>query len=171
MFKFKSGKEVTDSVGLLITLLVRYPEIAKINYEPENQLIKMSFLIKSDVNENVISKFVQDLKSSILTFNYLEQVDNIELLVNYEINDDCISIDIYRDINTITSSEISLIVQLFQKDFSNSVIADSNEFFYEDELVWQEELISDMLENLKKSNPVKKLLAFRDDGKVRVFDK
>jgi len=28
-----------------------------------------------------------------------------------------------------------------------------------------------MLENLKSALPVKKLLAFRDEGKVRVFDK
>lgn len=171
MFKFKSGKEVTDSVGLLITILVRYPEIAKINYEPEKQHIKMSFLIKNDINKELITKFTSDLKESIITFNYLQQINNIDVEINCDINEEYITIELYRDIDTLTASEINLIAHLFQTEFNRSIIADSNELFYEDELVWQEELITDMLENLKGSLPIKKLLAFRDDGKVRVFDK
>lgn len=171
MFKFKSGKEVTDSVGLLITILVRYPEIAKINYEPEKQHIKMSFLIKNDITTEVLEKFIKNLKASIITFNYLQHIENIELETNIHTNDAYITIDLYRDIDTLSASEINLIVQLFQSGFTSSIIADSNEQFYEDELVWQEELITDMLENLKTALPIKKLLAFRDEGKVRVFDK
>lgn len=171
MLKFKSGKEVNDSVGLLITILVRYPEIAKINYEPDNQLIKMSFLIKNDVQEETLKRFISGLKESIITFNYIEQVTNIIVDATFTINDDYINIELFRDIDTLTVNEINLITQLLQLSFANNIIADNNEVFFEDELQWQEELITDMLENLKDSLPAKKLLAYRDEGKVRVFDK
>ena len=171
MLKLKSGKEVNDSVGLLITILVRYPEIAKINYEPDNQLIKMSFLIKNDVQEETLKRFISGLKESIITFNYIEQVTNIIVDASFTINDDYINIELFRDIDTLTVNEINLITQLLHLSFSDNIIADNNEVFFEDELQWQEELITDMLENLKDSLPAKKLLAYRDEGKVRVFDK
>ena len=171
MFKFKSGKEVSDSVGLLITILVRYPEISKINYEPENQMIKMTYLIKNTFSEEELDHSFGNLKECVLTFNYLQQNNNISVETKYEINEDYITLDLYRDIDTFTVSELNVIIQLLHTDFPKSVIVDSNEFFYEDELQWQEELITDMLENLKKALPLKKMLAFRDEGKVRVFDK
>lgn len=171
MIKFKSGKEVSDSVGLLITILVRYPEISKINYEPEKQTIKLTYLIKNNFSEEELSKFFGNLKECILTFNYLQQNKNIFVEIENQINEDYITLDLYRDIDTFTVNELNVIIQLLHSDFPKSVIVDTNEFFYEDELQWQEELITDMLENLKNALPVKKLLAFRDEGKVRVFDK
>ena len=171
MFKYKTGKEVTDSVGLLITILLRYPEIAKINYEPEQEIIKMSFLINNDIPQDKLQRFISDLRDSIFTFNFLEQVEPSKIQISTVSNEEYITIELYRDINTLTVNEINLIVKLFHLHLSNLIIADNNDVFVEDELLYQEAIITDMLENLKTSRPVKKLLAFRDEGKVRVFDK
>lgn len=171
MFKFKSGKEVSDSVGLLITILIRYPEMSKINYEPDNQMIKMTYLIKNNFAKEEVDRFFRNLKESILTFNYLQNNKNISVNTEYEINEEYITLDLFRDIDTFTVSELNMIIQLLHTDFLKAVIVDTNEFFYEDELQWQEEVITDMLENLKNALPVKKMLAFRDEGRVRVFDK
>jgi hypothetical protein len=39
-------KNPADSIGLLVSLLIRYPEITAINYEPERKVLRLSFLIE-----------------------------------------------------------------------------------------------------------------------------
>ena len=58
-----------------------------------------------------------------------------------------------------------------QQHFSDYLLADDNESFLEEDLELQEEMIGHMLENIKGTTIGKKLIAFREEGRVLVFNK
>ena len=52
-FRYKSNRNnVTDSVGLLISILLRYPEVATINFDPDHHLLKFTFIYLQVLGNN-----------------------------------------------------------------------------------------------------------------------
>jgi Zn-dependent oligopeptidase len=82
----------------------------------------------------------------------------------------CTFIEIHRDVDTITREEISLLIQLLSEEFAAALIVDSRDNDQEEQEV-QEELIGHMLEHFRVINQHNKLFAYREDGRVLVFNK
>jgi len=78
---------------------------------------------------------------------------------------------IVRDVKTLSKGEIALIITLLRDNFKNRLVTDHNDSMLEEDLLVQEELIEDMLENLKKGQANHKLIGIREDGRVLVFNK
>ncbi|MDS1029044.1 hypothetical protein RDV78_00825 [Bacillota bacterium LX-D] len=169
--KYKNGEEVSDSIGLLISILVRYPEVSSTNYDPENSILTLSFTLTKINDENKINCFIEKFVTCLETLNFLEDREPSIIEIKHITYDKLIMLEIQRDVNTITHSEIALIISLLQEEFTHNIVADDNDSFMEEDLQMQEELIVNMLENLKESNLGKKLIAFREEGRVLVFNK
>ncbi|MDA8212566.1 MAG: hypothetical protein M0021_11920 [Clostridia bacterium] len=163
-------KNPADSVGLLVSLLVRYPEITSINYEPERKVLRMSFLIEQVISGEQQLKLIARLKQYLEGHAYLkgQQPETIE--VTNLTMERCTFLEIYRDVDTITKEEISLLIELLVEEFGGYLIVDSRNSDQEDQEV-QEELIGHMLDHFRVLNQRNKLFAFREDGRVLVFNK
>jgi mevalonate kinase len=168
---YKNGKEVSDSISLLISILVRYPEVATINFHPEKKVLKFTFIITDMLNQLAVQEFKKDLINSIEVFNMLE--NKIPSIIDIKINitEDFALLEVTRDVETLTKDELSLYIAILQSKFTKNLVTDDNEHVLEEDLLFQEELIGHMLENLKVTNQDKCLIAFREEGKVLVFNK
>ncbi len=167
----QKDNEVSDSVGLLISILVRYPEVGTINYDPRRQTLKFTFIFASNIESASIEKFDRILNDSISTYNYLESKSPECIEMNYQFCDNFTLLEICRDVNTLAKEELSLIIQLVYDYFKQELVTEKNDYYLEEDLIMQEELIEHMLENLKTATPEKNLIAFREDGRVLVFNK
>jgi len=76
-----------------------------------------------------------------------------------------------RDLDTLAQEEINLIVELFRQYFNKNLVTEDHEHLIEEDLLAQEEMIDNMLESIKDSTEDKYLFAFREEGKVLVFNK
>jgi hypothetical protein len=72
----------------------------------------------------------------------------------------------------MSRGEIGLTIKLLRDRFTDRLVADRNDAMLEEDLLLQEEVIEDMLENMrKKDNDDHSLIGIREDGRVFVFNK
>lgn len=174
MLRYKNGDNVSDSVELLISMLVKYPEIGTINFDPENNNIKITFIMLKLIGEQVLEKFRGTLLSCLKTFYYLEGKQPDSLEVNYSFCEDITLLEYIRDVSTLTSEEISLTIEAVKEGFAEYLLSDSgddNNREVEDELLEDDELIGKLLDNVRYAAADKKLIAFREEGRVMIFNK
>lgn len=169
--QYKNGENVSDSVELLISMLVRYPEIGTINFDPQTNNIKITFMMLKLFQEQVLEAFRNNLISCLETLHFLEG-ENPELLeVNYSFCEDVTLLDVKRDVRSLSGEEISLTILIVRDCFSEFLLSDNEDETGGDELIQDEELIGKLLENVRYTGADKKLLAFREEGRVMVFNK
>lgn len=170
-FKYQGAEDVTDGVGLLVSILVRYPEVATINFDPGQQIVKFNFIITGVPDSLEIDRFNLLLMDSIEAYNTLEGKSARLTMVHYHQCDCFTMIEIHRDMETLAREEIDMIVSLLRDKLEDSLVADENHLLYEEDLLVQEEIIDHMLESVRGGCGDKKLYAFREEGRVLVFNK
>ena len=169
-YKAKQEKK-TDTVGLLISILVRYPEVATINFDPENHLLKFTFMYSQVLNEAELDNLKTKLFDSIDVYNYLEGKETRHVSLSHQVCDDLTLIEVQRDVDTLAQEEITLIVEMFHQYLNTNPVIEISEQMLEEDLIAQEEFIEHMLESVKFSSQDKYLVAFREEGRVLVFNK
>lgn len=167
--KYKNGGDVSDSISLLISILVRYPEVASINYEPNSHVLRFTFMCTKEIPE--WDSFSSETISCLETYNFFENRKAKVIGLSHLKCDRLTMIEIRRDVHTLTAEEIALIISLMHNQFPQELISDENDFLLEEDLLVQEELICHMLEIIKDEAPSQKIIAFREDGRVLVFNK
>jgi hypothetical protein len=76
-----------------------------------------------------------------------------------------------RDTGSLSQEEISLVIELMRSFFHDALVVDSTEGPLDEEHAVQEELIQEMLEDIREESASRKLIAFREEGRVLVFNK
>lgn len=169
--RYKGKENLTSSVSLLISILIRYPEVAKINYDPDHHNLKFTFIYAGILSETEINSLSENIINSIEVYNSLEYKIPQIVKIDYKNSDSLTMIEIQRDVATLVQEEIALMVNLFRQFINKTLITEENEPLVDEDLVVQEELIEHMLESVKEKSESKKLYAFRDEGRVLVFNK
>jgi len=169
--KYKHGGEVSDSIGLLISILVRYPEVGTINYEPQEQVLRFTFMLTKPLEREPLERFAQKFRKSLETYNYLEDREAQVINLKYTPYDRLMALEVQRDVTTLSRDEINLIIALVRDEFNTSLATENNDHMMEEELLIQEELIDRMLESVRGTVPQRQLIAFREEGRVMVFNK
>ncbi|WP_418789926.1 hypothetical protein [Phosphitispora sp. TUW77] len=170
-YKTAPNNEVSDSIGLLISILVRYPELGTINYDPVLQQLRFTFIFSCVLDEEKLVNFKDTVVASIQAYNAFE--NRVPLVTDVRFNpcEEFTMLEVIRDVGTLTQEELSMIIELVHHNFKKDLIFEKNDNLLEEDLLIQEELIEHMLENIKISYPEKNLIAFREDGRVLVFNK
>lgn len=165
--------DLTDSVGLLISILVRYPEVSVINYDPSKQIFKFNFICSRVINESEFNDFKKYFLECMQSFNYLEKKNANLIEISHQVYDDLTLLEIKRDVASLAQEEISLAVQIVCQYWRGNLVSDFDDHAtcVEEDLIIQDEIIEHMLESIKGSVQDKYLYAFREEGRVIVFNK
>jgi hypothetical protein len=170
---YSNGETISESSGLLISILMRYPEISTISYNPDDNIISLSFSFAHCPGEERFVESKKRLLDCLQTYSFLEGKTMPELFINWTTSDEISVLKVAYDVAALSKSEISLIISYLQEEFGDCLMKDlePGEPMGEDDLLLQEEFIGYMLENFKGAVPRKKLIAYREEGKVHVFKK
>ncbi|MCX7779353.1 MAG: hypothetical protein N2491_00400 [Negativicutes bacterium] len=163
--------QISDGVNLLISILVRYPEVGAIDYDPETQTLKLTFMLSGIPSPDDFAAAKRLLIDSMAAYHLLEGLDDAISDIALSECEQVSMLKIIRDVKTLSQGEIALIITLLRDSFKNRLVTDCNDAMPEEDLLVQEELIEDMLENLKKDQAHHKLIGIREDGRVLVFNK
>ncbi|GBF32700.1 hypothetical protein DCCM_0896 [Desulfocucumis palustris] len=169
--QYKGREDVTDSVGLLISILVRYPEVATIKYDPGEHVLKFTFIAAGVVETEKLDSIKDNLINSIEVFNILEGKEVRVTKINCQTCHNLTMVEVQRDVDTLVQEEIALIVELIHQLMENDLVMEGNDALFEEDLIIQEEIIEHMLESVKGTAGDKDLFAFREEGRVLVFNK
>lgn len=167
----QDDEQISDGVNLLISILVRYPEIGTINFDPRQDSLKMTFLLSSIPSPQEFSALEQVLLNSMLAYHMLEGVSVTTAEIQLNKYDQVAMVTILRDVHTLSKGEIALMITLLRERLKDRLITDHNEAMLEEDLLIQEELIDNMLQSMKQKEIVQSLIGIREDGRVLVFNK
>ena len=164
--------QISDGINLLISILVRYPEIGTINFDPTNNSLKLTFMISDIPTSTEFLHAKKVILSSIAAYHMLENVtgaiSDIQMSNAY---DKVVMLTIFRDVHTLSKGEIALVITLLREKFKERLVTDYNDAVPEEDLLVQEELIDNMLANMKEQHVGHGLIGIREDGRVLVFNK
>lgn len=175
MLKMNSSESSnSDSASLLISILLRFPQIGTVKLNSKQKTIWFDFMLSQDVKEPEIDLFREKLLKLLNAYHYVIQLkpslirlELRRLLENYTL------ISVGRDVASLSRGEISLIISSLNEEFAARLITDeasgTNDSF--DELGLPDELIDSMLENLRINRAFKNLTALRENGRVLIFNK
>jgi len=153
------------STGLLVSILLRYPEVGTISCSQEQQTLVLKFLVAKECDFELLkSKLTQALEMfhkiegrNMQIFRVEKQEQELDLLI------------ITRDLRSITQNEMNLIIEIMKSALGKQLITDDNNLM-EDEIIMQEEMINHMLAAMHSNGTEKNMTAVREDGRVLVFN-
>lgn len=167
----QDDETISDSVNLLISILVRYPEIGTIRFDPKSNLLKLTFMFAGMLSAEEIAEMKQLLTDSITAYHVLEKISVEKSEVKFSSYDNVTLLDFFRDVHTLSRNEIALVIALLRERCKERLFIDGNDSVMEEDLVIQEEVIESMLENMKSQRSEHSLIGIREDGRVLVFNK
>ena len=173
MQEFKQDKAVNmDGVNLLASILLRYPEIGTISFDPETDLLKITYTLDKIVLSEEFNKFKELLENSISAYHYLEEIKNAKVTISEDVYENTLFLHIVRDMDTVSQSEIKLISTLMNEHFGDAIIKGSGVGNTDqDNEGIQEELIDHMLGNVKINHVSEHIIGLWEEGRVLVFNK
>jgi hypothetical protein len=168
----KRDDRISRSVSVLVSMLVRYPEVGTVKYEPRQQTIRMGLVITGEMTDADWNRTEQDLFDTLDVYHLLEQRQPSVLDVAMESYGELTSIAITRDVATFSPEEIYTIVEFFKERFAGRLVTELVDWpANEDEMIAQDELIEELVADLEENRSSRNLIAIREDGRVMVFRK
>lgn len=158
-----------ESIGLLTTLLIRYPEVCSVNYSPVGRQLRLSFILKQQLDKKTQEQFQEEIITCVGTYIFFEKKEQPKhFKVKYTDGPGIGIVEITRDAVTLTQKEIALILNYMQDRFAGYLVSEALTL-PEDDLIEQDDFIRYMLDKLRIKYPKYKLIAVREEGRVLVF--
>lgn len=157
--------EVGSQVDLLVSLLVRFPEIGAVHYEPLEKALRFVFLLRAD--DQSASSFPCAYKAHLSVFYRLRKKKPIVSSLKLGTNPQLRVVEITRDLVTLSLEELNLTIELLRDCCGSDLVRESQAEEENDE--WEHNALIESL--LAAASPVgpERLTGFRQNGRVLVF--
>jgi len=171
MVSRRREERTSRNVSLLISMLVRYPEVGSVKYEPRQQTIRLSLLISGAMNEEEWDRTATSLLDTLEVYHLLGQRTPTTLEVERDGYGELTTIAITRDVATLSPEEIYTAIEFFRERFPGRLVVETFDYGAEDEMTAQDEMIEEILADLEENRTGQNLIAIREEGRVMVFQK
>lgn len=158
------------SVGLLMSILVRYPEVSSIKYDPESREIRFALMVGHLLSNDEYKTFQTTLSDCLDAYAYVTGRDSLLLQMSKCDYDSMTVVEIVRDVESLCQDEISLIISISNNCLGKSLVIDNDEL-YNEEIDIQDGIIDQLLDNLSDGDSERKLIGFREEGRVMIFNR
>ncbi len=162
--QYKHREKIPDGAELLISILLRYPEVGSVHYCQDRHALRFTFVVT-----NVQESSGQDLLLPALeVYHNLEGTEMQICEVDCKHEENVCILTITRDVVSMTQNEVGLIVDILKLHYAQRLVCDEGDL-PEEELLVQEEMIDEMLATIKQDDIDKSVVAVREEGRVLVF--
>ena len=166
----RDGESFNSSMSLIVSLLIRYPEIATLKLNPEDCSLNFTFIFRHKFSSDEKKAFWEELKMSLEALAVLDQAKPQIIDYSFKRQGDLSFLEIKRDIVSFSPDELSLIIKIIKGRYDREVIKEEDSETGEEDLLFQEEMIAHMLEELKEGPQDQELTGIREEGRVMIFN-
>ncbi|HBV87988.1 MAG TPA: hypothetical protein DEF42_15375 [Desulfosporosinus sp.] len=163
--QYRDGGRLQDGVGLLTSILTRYTEVGSVQYWREEHALKFKFMVNQAQDDTTLHEL---LKPALEIFHQLEGQRMRVFDIASRSEEGVSVITITRDVDSMSQREVGLIVELLKGAYKHQLIYDQI-YLPQDEQIYQEEMITQMLSSIQNIDVKKNVVALREDDKVLVF--
>ncbi len=161
----------TDTgIDAALSAFIRHPELSSIKCEGKDNTIAMEMILKGYIDEKQEQHFTLRTHQSLTLFYRLRKISGAKVKLKFSTQSEITILTLIRDNCTLSEEEINIFVLLACQEFSNVILSET------DEQLFSEQIHHDVKRTLIKKfsnkwHPDQKLIAYRDRGKMFVFDK
>ena len=168
--RLKPKSEELSSVSLLIYLLVNFPLIFTINYNLVQEKIKLSFMLKTNIEQELYIAFKKRFYVCFRAYNEIYKLGRLPKL-SRKVAKSWTLLQVTFNRKSINVEEVNLVSNLILEQFKDNVLIDhrSGSSYLEKNSTTKEDFFEYLLSRRKVNE--ENLFAFREAGKVYVFDK
>ena len=120
----QAREQARPGVQLLASMLVCFPEIASVSYDPAGGGLTLDFTVRAAIPDAEMDAFSALLIESIDTYHAIEDGVLCESQTAYERHDQLTMLHLLRPMVELTERELSLIVHLVAEKFGEHLLVD-----------------------------------------------
>lgn len=162
---FRNSEEAVDSIHFIAALLICFPEMGKVTLDSKEEGVWLDFTLKDKPSEERMTKMNQLLTDSLKLFHELEGIEGARMAFFYEAR----SLHIFRDIASLTKSEIDMLATLVKENFADLLLVEAERTADTDTLENQSEMIDYRIRFLRENHIRENMVGVREDGRVMVY--
>ncbi len=160
----------SETVDLVVSLLLRHPELSRVNIAPRKRSITFCFILNQAATRSDRRGFRAKLGEHIMGYHSLARRRPEKVGVKTSITHGLTFIAVQRDTRTVSRDEIAMIVSFVNETFTNRLLinppADDSP---EEDFAAREESVGSALDALHRGTQNKSLVGFRDDRRVLIY--
>ncbi|MGI5875069.1 MAG: hypothetical protein ACOX8R_10530 [Bacillota bacterium] len=174
MMKYDQENEMIRNVDLFISLMVCFPEVGKIRYDRDRDLLRISFLLHTVDGPAVFHEKIETIGKAVGAYHRLKNTKNYLYDLNCRDVRGYRVMEVCRDLATASRSELAFIVDLFRQHFDGMLLAERTDSLYEDDYHWyfeegRQPSLNEGQFQVDTEHFGNEILVYRDAGKVLVF--
>lgn len=159
------------SAGLLVSILLRFPEVGSVTYDPGDHSLTFTMLFRGKLSAPDFASLRELVVESVLTLAALQGTDTRVVDVERTSLKGVTALVILRDAETLTREEIAMLIALIRDRSGDAMVVEAEGGLVEEDLLMQEQLIDAALDDLRDARQQHNLIAYREGGRVMVFNK
>ncbi len=161
----------SGSTGLLVSILLRFPEVGSVTYDPHAHALRFTLLVRGKLSAPGFGELKGLITESVYALSMLQGVDTRIVRLERTTLRGVTAVEMTRDVETLTREEIAMLIALARERFGDGLVVESESGLIEEDLVVQEQLIDAALDDLRDARQHQNLIAYREGGRVMVFNK
>lgn len=177
-FSARSGgrmrsEQVRPGVQLLASVLVCFPEIESVSYDPRQEVLTMDFVVRAQLVPAEIEAFAALIAESIETYHVIEGGEASAVDFSYEQHDALTILHLARPMEELSERELSLTVQLLTERFGETLHVDPHGAETPDAefRMLQHETLERMLVAVREIPLRERLVGIRERDQVIVYNR
>jgi hypothetical protein len=162
--------ESTDTVNVIVALLVRFPEISSIVSRPADGTVKLSYVVASRLDRRAQRGLAAAITEHVGTFLELTGDEPAALEVGCEIDGAMTFVHVTRDAASFTREELMLQIALLTERFGESLLKNPppDDPIDEDPAA-RDEVVDCAIDVLRDPSRQKSLVGYREEKRVLVY--
>lgn len=169
MIAKRAAEETNDSVNLVISLLVRHPELSRVIIKPRSAAIAFFFIVRAVLDTAERARFERSVVEHTRALGALGRNGKADIAVRFSTGDDLTFVEIERDAKSIGRDEIAMIVGLVSQTFGERLVVNPPAEEGDDDMSVQEESVVTALDAVQRGRQRKGLVGFRDERRVLIY--
>lgn len=162
-------KNESSATRLLISVLIRYPEVSSVRYDPQSKSLVFSFFIKGNPTKEQQFACEDELRTYLETCsNFSRKCATMGKLL-FTTLDDITLLTYQQSIHLVSTEELVIVTHVLQLHFPEQAASDPLGLEYSD-IEQQEEIINRLLGHPETLDEDQLLVAYREDGKVYIYN-
>lgn len=158
----------TRGLGTLIAVMMRYPEVSSVQYDPDDKTLSVSFILRRALEEPTWQGLADHLSDVLTTYRAVTGRPLGTIALSRLSLGSVTGLELTRDVLTVSVEEVGMTIEVLRDLFDTDVLADPHDLL-EEEMLLQEETIQESLEAIVQGGSGH-LVALRDEGRVVVFN-
>ena len=167
MIERRLPDDPNETVRLIVSLLVRHPELSRIAIDSRAHSISFYFIVRGVIGKAKRDTFARTVNEHMQAFHGLDRRAGAKVSVELEAVNGITIVEVRRDTRTVAREELGVVIALLVDAFGDRVVANPPAEG-DDDPAAQEEMVGNAFDALRRGKQKKSLVGFRDERRVLV---